>query len=105
MARKKKDEVEETADQPIAGAADESAIEAAPAEDNAGVAAADAGEGTSVVETIVDAAAGALETVATAVGKGAADLVNAIAGPVEASTKHSKRAERVGIVASDKMTK
>lgn len=69
-------------------------------------AAASEGEDKGVLETIAEAAAGALETAAVAVGKGAAKLTNAIgadtAAPVE---RVHKRAEKIGVVSSDKMTK
>lgn len=119
MARKKKDEV---ADTPVetttpeeetsveASSADaETAVEVAAEDDQAvETSAADMNETTdepSVVEAVVDAAFSAVETVAVAVGKGAADLVSAITGDGEPEIKVSKRAEKVGIVSSDKMMK
>ena len=98
MAKKKK---EEEIDQPTTEATDAAvmavdetpAIEAAA--DNGDVA---AGE-PSIVETV-------LETVATTIGQTAAAVVNAVAGaPATTAAKVHKRAERVGIVSSDKMTK
>jgi small subunit ribosomal protein S17 len=53
----------------------------------------------------MDAAFSAVENVAVAVGKGAADLVSAIAGDGEPEKKISKRAEKIGVVSSDKMMK
>ncbi len=58
----------------------------------------------SIIDAALDAAAGVVETVAVAVGKGAADIVSAISGSPD-TAKVSKRAEKIGIVASDKMTK
>lgn len=72
------------------GATDEPAVEEEP----------------SIVETVLDAAADAMVTVAETIGKGAADVVSAIAGtgqPVKA--RQHKRAEKIGIVSSDKMMK
>lgn len=122
MVRKKKDEV---ADIPAEGSeaqaneeqveasstVAEAAVEAAPQDDQPPEASAsgtdEAVEEPSTVETVVDAAAAVLETVAAAVGKGAADLVSAITGSGggEPEKKVSKRAEKVGIVSSDKMMK
>jgi small subunit ribosomal protein S17 len=60
----------------------------------------------SIIDTVVEAAAGALETVAVTIGKTAADVVSAVAGPAATpAAKVHKRAERIGIVSSDKMTK
>lgn len=56
----------------------------------------------SVVETVIETAAEVVGTVA----KGAAELVAAVTGPESEPAKgYGKRAEKVGIVASDKMTK
>lgn len=56
----------------------------------------------SVVETVIETAAEVVGTVA----KGAAELVAAVTGPESKPAKgYGKRAEKVGIVASDKMTK
>lgn len=132
MPRKKKDELEET--QSAAVETDETsadAVEASPAEtheaggDDAAAAGVDAGASKkekkaaktdesvaadnepSLIDSVIEAAAGVVETVAVTVGKGAADLVSAVAGPPAADTKirQSKRAEKIGIVSSDKMTK
>lgn len=66
----------------------------------------DSGENTSVVETVVDTVASAVETVAETITSGAAAVANAITGDGEpAKAKKGKRAERIGIVSSDKMTK
>lgn len=59
-------------------------------------------EGASIVESV-------LTTVAETIGKTAADVVNVVAGPADAgdttTARQHKRAERVGIVSSDKMDK
>ena len=61
----------------------------------------------SVVDEVIETVASAVETVADAVVSGASVLANAVSGSLNDSTKKkiSKRAERVGIVSSDKMTK
>ncbi len=121
MARKKKDESAET---PIEAATseEETAVEASQAEgenavdaspqdeqpvEAAGTDTDEPAEEPSIVESVVDAAFSAVETVAVAVGTGAADLVSAITdgGEVAPEKKISKRAEKIGIVASDKMMK
>ena len=97
MPKKKKDE---EIDQPSA-----EAVETEPTADEA-VAVEAAGDGgdapaeeTSVVESV-------LESVAVTIGQTAAAVVNAVTGGPDAPTaKVHKRAERVGIVSSDKMTK
>jgi small subunit ribosomal protein S17 len=135
MARKKKEE-ETEGTEPVAQDAEnaEQALTAAPAESSEAegesgateaVEAADAdsekkpkkasakqaanaepSEETSIVDDVVDLAASVIETAAEVVGKGAADLISAIAGPPSGkkSPQH-KRAEKIGIVSSDKMTK
>ena len=93
--------------------ATDTAAEAAPAEDKpkrARKAKSDdapaADEGASVLGAVADAAGGVLETVATTIGRTAADVVNVVAGPAGApAARTHKRAERIGIVASDKMEK
>jgi small subunit ribosomal protein S17 len=125
MPRKKKeDEIEPTADQTAeTSATDDTTVEALAAGDDA-VAAEESStapeqilaaesaaepdaDSSSILDTVAGVAAGALETVAVAVGKGAAKLSNVVSGdPVADSTvKVHKRAEKIGIVASDKMTK
>ena len=64
------------------------------------------GEDTSVVETVVDTVASAVETVADTISSGAAAVAGAIAGDGDSTkAKKGKRAERIGVVSSDKMTK
>ena len=64
------------------------------------------GEETSVVETVVDTVATAVETVADTIQSGAAAVAGAIAGEGEPKkAAKGKRAERIGVVSSDKMTK
>ncbi|HVF48426.1 MAG TPA: 30S ribosomal protein S17 [Pyrinomonadaceae bacterium] len=133
MPRKKKDELEETqaaaveTDETRADAVEASTAETAEARGDDAAAAgagggaskkekkatktegesAAAGDEPSFVDSVIEAAADVVETVAETVGKGAADLVSAIAGAPAADTKvrQSKRAEKIGIVSSDKMTR
>lgn len=114
MAKKKQEnEATENSAETTETPAENAAVEVAPAEDKPkrtrrakadDTAAAD--EGSSVLETVAGAASGVLETVATTIGRAAADVVTAVAGPAGAATTRThKRAERVGIVSSDKMEK
>ena len=122
MARKKKDENAEIPAENTETAAEETSMETSATEEGAAVEAPEqdadaveasdakseeAAEEPSLVDAFVDAAASAVETVAVAVGKGAASLVSAVTGDSDGETekKVSKRAEKIGIVASDKMTK
>jgi ribosomal protein uS17 len=69
--------------------------------------ATEATEETSIVDSVLETAAAAVETVANAVTEGVSSVVSALTGDSSSETdkKESKRAERIGIVASDKMTK
>jgi ribosomal protein uS17 len=120
MAKKKNEEtVEETeATEPAETEATEETVVESKADDNSegedkpkkaskkSAKKADDEEETSIVEDIIDAAASVVENVVETVAEGASALVNAVIGDSkEVKKKESKRAERVGIVASDKMTK
>ena len=67
----------------------------------------------SIVDSVLETAAGAIETAAEAVetvvdtvSKGVSTVVSAVTGGSSSEEKKtSKRAERIGIVSSDKMTK
>ena len=64
------------------------------------------GEETSVVDTVVETVTSAVETVANTISSGAAAVANAITGDGDTTAvKKGKRAERIGVVSSDKMTK
>ena len=78
----------------------EDAIVETPAENTEAADASTPAEGGSVIESV-------LTTVAETIGKTAADVVNLVAGAETATpaTRTHKRAERIGIVASDKMEK
>ncbi|MBV9214881.1 MAG: 30S ribosomal protein S17 [Acidobacteria bacterium] len=103
MPKKKTEEEIETP-------AEERAVEAAPADGSSkkgrkAKAAEAPAEEHSVVESVIEAAADVAETVAVAVGRTAGKVAAAIGGGEAAKKKVHKRAEKIGIVASDKMTK
>lgn len=63
-------------------------------------------EETSIVDSVLETVASAVETVAETVSSGVSTVVSAVTGgDGEPAKKTSKRAERIGIVSSDKMTK
>lgn len=96
MPRKKKeDEIEGNAAEGTEASTEEVPVQAA----------GDTAEEPSIVETVVEAAEEALIAVAETIGTVAADVVSAVTTPVASKPKVHKRAEKVGIVASDKMTK
>ncbi|MEO8649682.1 MAG: 30S ribosomal protein S17 [Acidobacteriota bacterium] len=107
MVKKKKDETEETAGAETIESTEPEVVDAAAAEKKPRktAAKADDGEESSVLTSVVDAAASVVETVAKAVGDGASMLVEAVAGSPEKSVAKGKRAEKIGVVSSDKMTK
>ena len=95
--KKKEDETPETADS--------AAVDNTPESVDAEAAATDS---TSVLDSVASVAAGALETVAVVVGKGAAKVASVIGVDSDDSApteRVHKRAEKIGVVASDKMTK
>ncbi|MEO5857321.1 MAG: 30S ribosomal protein S17 [Pyrinomonadaceae bacterium] len=62
-------------------------------------------EESSIIDTVTEAVTSAVETVVETVSAGAAAVVEAIAGDEKPAAKKGKRAERIGVVSSDKMTK
>jgi small subunit ribosomal protein S17 len=99
MPKNKEDQREETAAEPAETTAEE-------APKRARKAAAPETAEPSIVDSVVEAAADAMVAVAETVGTAAADVVSAVTSPAApAKAKTHKRAERVGIVSSDKMTK
>ena len=62
-------------------------------------------DGGSIVDSVLETAADVLVNAAATVGTVAADVVSAVTTPAAPKAKQHKRAEKVGIVASDKMTK
>ncbi len=67
----------------------------------------DSVEETSIVDSVVETVSAAVETVVEAVSSGVETIVSAVTGgdTKETKKKSGKRAERIGIVQSDKMTK
>ena len=64
-------------------------------------------EEPSIIDDVIETVASAVETVAETVVAGVSTVVNAVAGLTDTTKKelHSKRAEKIGTVSSDKMTK
>lgn len=62
----------------------------------------------SIVESVFETVTSAVKVVAETVAEGVSTVVSAVTGTdetVDETEKHSKRAEKIGVVASDKMTK
>ena len=97
MPRKKAEETEAAVEtQETETITDETAVEAQ----------ADSGEGDSVVDTVLETVASAAGAVVDTISSGAAAVAGAITGDGgTARVKKGKRAERIGVVSSDKMTK
>ncbi len=109
MPSKKKEEVEET----IESVNETQSAEEADAESNADAIetiASSEENGTeepSILSSVIDTVSSAVETVAGTVADGVSAVINAVTGSSSESEKkeiHSKRAEKIGVVASDKMT-
>ena len=86
----------------------QAAVEGTPAEAKPKKSAkkAAATEEPSVIDGVVDTVASAVETVAETVVGGAALIAEAVVGgPAPKKINKGKRAEKIGVVASDKMTK
>jgi len=117
MAKKKQEEVEETtaevteteATEETSAESNEVSADAATEEapkKSGKKAKTDDAEETSIVDSVVEAVTSVAETVAETVVSGVEKAVAAVTGDSgEKTVKTSKRAEKVGIVASDKMTK
>jgi small subunit ribosomal protein S17 len=111
--KKTEDEIVDTPTDTAEATAEDAAALAAPAEDKpkrTRKAKADdapaAEEGASVLDAVAETATSVLTSIAETIGRTAADVVIAVAGPSGMpSTLTHKRAERVGIVSSDKMEK
>src|SRR5262245_43381035 len=95
MAKKNTEEQE-------AQAAEETPVEAKPKKS---AKKAGATEDSSVIDDVVGTVASAVETVAETVVGGAALVADAVTGSPEKKISKGKRAEKIGVVASDKMTK
>jgi small subunit ribosomal protein S17 len=107
MAKKKTDEtgevIEGAEETQAADSGAEATTEAKPKRSTKK--AADAGEG-SIVDTVIDAATAAATTVIETVSEGAANVVSLVTGDGSDKKVHrGKRAEKIGVITSDKMTK
>jgi len=112
---KKKDETEETVETTETQAAEENGAEVkaddVAAEKKPRKAAAkkskdaEPAEEVSVLDSVVETIGSAVEAVAGAVSEGASKVASAITGEQEKTVSRGKRAEKIGVVASDKMTK
>lgn len=117
MAKKKQEEVEETtaevteteATEETSAESNEVSADAATEEapkKSGRKAKTDDAEETSIVDSVVEAVTSAAGIVAETVVSGVEKAVAAVTGDSgEKTAKTSKRAEKVGVVASDKMTK
>jgi len=116
MPRKKKEETEETTDavketeatEEVASESKADVNETAVGEFQAESAEAESGaEEPSILSSVIDTVTSAVETVAETVVDGVSAVVNAVTGSTDTEEKetHGKRAEKIGMVSSDKMTK
>jgi len=93
--------------EPIEAAADEKPKRTRKAKANDS-AAGEATEESSIVDSVIDTVTSAVGNVASVVADGVSTVVSAVTGDSsenETKLHHSKRAEKIGIVQSDKMTK
>lgn len=68
--------------------------------------AAKADDDGGIVDSVLETVASAVETVTSTISAGASALVSAVTGSTDEKPVHKgKRAEKIGVVASDKMTK
>lgn len=111
MAKKKTDETGEVVDAveakpaEAAGGTDTETTERRPRRASKKADATSAGDDASVIDSVVDTLTSAAGTVVTAISEGAAKLAEAVAGSAEKPISKGKRAERIGVVSSDKMTR
>ncbi len=117
MPRKKKEELEAegnaaevSQDEVTENTAVETASGENAATENSAAANADDAKGeSSIVSNVIDTVSSVVSEVASAVVSGVSTVVAAVSGDSPATEEpkshHSKRAEKIGIVQSDKMTK
>jgi small subunit ribosomal protein S17 len=102
MAKKKTDETSEVIDAAEIEVTTDNAVEAQA--DNSADASSEPGE-SSIVEDVIDTVASAAETVVETIGAGASAIASAVTGSDEPKqVAKGKRAEKIGVVSSDKMT-
>jgi small subunit ribosomal protein S17 len=109
MANKKTDEtgeVVEGAEAPNTDAAADNTAEAKPKRSGKKASSADAAaDDTSIIDTVIDTATSAAQTVIETVSEGAANVVSLVTGSPDGNTvSRGKRAEKIGVITSDKMT-
>jgi small subunit ribosomal protein S17 len=104
MPRKKKEENEESTAET---AVEETETDAAEVKADAAETEEKAEESTSIVDAVTNAVASAVETVAETASSVVSTVAKAVSGNSEEEKKSDRgnRAERVGVVASDKMEK
>jgi small subunit ribosomal protein S17 len=85
----------------------EDTVEAKPKRSTKKAAAADADNGdASIVDSVIDTVTSAAQTVVETVAEGAANVVSLVTGGDSDKKVHrGKRAEKIGVITSDKMTK
>lgn len=111
MVKKKTDEtgevVEGAEETQSTEAVAEGTTEAKPKRSAKKAAATDApAEESSIVDTVIDTVTSAAQTVVETVAEGAANVVSLVTGDDSDKKVHrGKRAEKIGVVTSDKMTK
>lgn len=114
MAKKKTEELEETAaTEEVVETTEETAVEAKADETDVAVdeeskeaANKNADEEPSIAESVIDTVTSAAEAVVETVTAGASAIVSAVTGSSDESqpVHKGKRAEKIGVVTSDKMT-
>jgi small subunit ribosomal protein S17 len=110
MARKKKDENEENIQTTESEQPETAANASETVSDNEGAQASSAGAddgSSSIVGSVVNAISSVVETVVEGATTAAKTVTNVVTGngASETAAKTSKRAQKIGIVTSDKMTK
>jgi small subunit ribosomal protein S17 len=68
-------------------------------------AAAETADAGSVIDSALETVATAVEVAAEAISEGVEKVANAVGGDAKPKTSFGRRAERIGVVSSDKMTK
>jgi small subunit ribosomal protein S17 len=67
--------------------------------------AAETADAGSVIDSALETVATAVEVAAEAISEGVEKVANAVGGDAKSKTSFGRRAERIGVVSSDKMTK
>jgi len=64
-----------------------------------------AGDETSIIDSVIETVSSAVNTVVDTVKEGAANVAEIVTGTPENKVSRGKRAEKIGVVSSDKMMK